>query len=154
MTIQAVQSFKATNLMSANSKHAQNVTFKGNPLSLVKDELMLSDKISKNAEGIAETISKKVKGLTDEMPATKKSKTAAIIDPTDAASGALYKDPKQVAGAIADNVILGPTKFSVASQAAAIGAGIGGPIGAGVAFIGTYALWGLIRKGLIKVMDP
>lgn len=77
--IQSVSSFKKTN-SKTNLKYASSVAFKGNPLSLVRDEVVLRGKVSKTMDIATESVGKKLKGLTDELPMTRKAKTAADLE--------------------------------------------------------------------------
>ena len=72
--IQAISNLPSTR---QNPQFVSNVSFKGTPMGLVKDELVLSRKVSETTNEVAELISRKVRKLSDELPVTKKSKTAA-----------------------------------------------------------------------------
>lgn len=176
--IQAVSSIK-TVTPKTNLKYVSNVSFKSNPLSLVKDEVMLSTKVSKMAEEAAESIGKKVRGLKDEMPVSKKSVTAAgvedVVDTlTDGVpvggvirtvNGIRKGDAKSIVkggASIVDNTVLVPTKLAAAAAVAAKGAaigtmicpGIGTAVGSAVGFLGTLFAWGKVRNAVVdEFMD-
>lgn len=160
-----------------NSKQTSKIAFKGNPLSLIKGESKVGEKISKLAEKATESIGvslKKLKGK-NELPITKKPVTAAGVDDfldtlTDGVpvGGAIRTikgikdgDKKQIVkggASLVDNTVLAPTKYAAATAAAGkgavIGAAVGGPagaaIGGAIGFVGTIWVWGKVRN---KVVD-
>lgn len=130
--IQAVSSLKTSN-SKTNLKYASSVAFKGNPLSLVRDEVVLSGKISKTVDVAAEAVGKKLKGLTDELPITKKAKTAA--DWEDESDEAVQRGAEFLSDAIGDTVpFVGPGIRAVKAGKALLDGDMEGVAKQGVGF--------------------
>jgi len=155
--IQAVSNFNTMN-SKMNFKNASGLSFKGNPLGLIKDEVILSSRASKTIGEVGELVAKKARGIANrnELPITKKPVTAAI-DLGDFVPGgiaAAEKNPAKakvlVEAAIVDNAIFGGAKLALAGKAAAAGTALAGPVGAVVGFLGTYILWGVLRNDIVK----